>query len=341
MHLHDKVRGCFLGLAIGDALGKATEGLPASLIQREFGRIPRYFNIPDHEDFDGLPPGTTTDDAQLTLAVARAFITAGSFDLDAIAREHCVEFKKSVAGWGDSTREAVARIVAGTHWTQAAQTDKPRRGTGNGVAMKVAPVGLFMALTNPECKNPQWTEDIDKLAQLATMTHNTSMAVTSGFVQAFAVLTCFRSEPETFNVKAFIRAVTEAGRKGRRYLSETITADDLSDRLGLLAMHAEYPPERIIKEFRGSPYAFESLPFTFMFFVRNPMNIDSLFDCVTAGGDTDTNGSMIGALLGALHGTAIFPPHLVEGLLNREAIVEVADQFCETFARSSPFVGSF
>jgi ADP-ribosylglycohydrolase len=116
-------------------------------------------------------------------------------------------------------------------------------------------------------------------------------------------------------------------------LSETITADDLGDRLGLLAKHEEYTPERIIKEFRGSPYAFESLPFTLMFFVRNPMSIDSLFDCVTAGGDTDTNGSMIGALLGALHGTSIFPPHLVDGLREREAVLGVADTFFEMFAR--------
>src|SRR5437764_706430 len=112
MNLHDKVRNTFLGIAIGDALGKAVKGLPASLIEREFGRITRYFNIPDHEDFDGLPPGTT-DDTQLTFAVARAFIAAGGFDLDAIAREHCVEFHKSVAGWGDTTREAITRIVAG------------------------------------------------------------------------------------------------------------------------------------------------------------------------------------------------------------------------------------
>jgi ADP-ribosylglycohydrolase len=141
-------------------------------------------------------------------SVTRAFIKSGQFDLDAIAAEHCAEFSKSVVGWGDPTREAVTRMVAGTHWSQAAQTDKPRRGTGKGVAMKVAPVGLYMALTNQTCAHPQWQQDIDKLAKLATMTHATSMAVTSGLAQAFAVLTCFRSEPETFNVNGFVRATT-------------------------------------------------------------------------------------------------------------------------------------
>ena len=62
--------------------------------------------------------------------------------------------------------------------------------------------------------------------------------------------------------------------------------------------------------------------------------MESLFDVVSAGHDADSNGSMIGALLGALHGTAIVPPHLVDRLRDRKAVVEVADQFFEMFARS-------
>ena len=103
--------------------------------------------------------------------------------------------------------------------------------------------------------------------------------------------------------------------------------------LALLSRHAEYPPERIIKELRGTPYAFESVPFTLMFFCRNPLTIDALYDVASSGGDTDTKGSMIGAPLGALNGTAIFPPHLVDGLQDREVVLAVADQFFEKFTR--------
>jgi hypothetical protein len=37
--------------------------------------------------------------------------------------------------------------------------------------------------------------------------------------------------------------------------------------------------------------------------------------------------------IGTLLGTAIFPSHLVDGLRDREAVVEIADQFFEKFAR--------
>jgi ADP-ribosylglycohydrolase len=63
--------------------------------------------------------------------------------------------------------------------------------------------------------------------------------------------------------------------------------------------------------------------------VKNPQGIDSLYDCVSAGGDTDSNGSMLASLLGALHGAAIFPKHLVDGLLSREAVFDVANRFCD------------
>jgi ADP-ribosylglycohydrolase len=165
------------------------------------------------------------------------------------------------------------------------------------------------------------------------MTHCTSMAVTSGFAQTLAVHHCLLSSPGSFDVKAFVRTVVDAGSLGHSFLPHTITEDDLGERLKLLERHEEYPPERIIEEFRGSPYVFESLPFTLMFFVRNPLTIDTMFDCVSSGGDADSNASMLGALLGALHGTSIFPEHLVAGLQGRDAVLAVADQFFEKFVK--------
>lgn len=40
---------------------------------------------------------------------------------------------------------------------------------------------------------------------------------------------------------------------------------------------------------------------------------------------------MLGGLLGALHGSAIFPQLLIDGLVARDEILAVADQFCDAF----------
>ncbi|MBI2633668.1 MAG: ADP-ribosylglycohydrolase family protein [Parcubacteria group bacterium] len=52
---------------------------------------------------------------------------------------------------------------------------------------------------------------------------------------------------------------------------------------------------------------------------------------VNAGGDTDTNGSIVGSLLGALKGVSVFPKHLIDGLWQKEKILDTANRFCDTF----------
>ncbi|MFM9597288.1 ADP-ribosylglycohydrolase family protein, partial [Streptomyces scabiei] len=91
-------------------------------------------------------------------------------------------------------------------------------------------------------------------------------------------------------------------------------------RMKYLHKYKEYTTERIITAFKGSCYCYDSVPFTYMFFTRSPMTLETLFETVSAGGDADSNGSMVGNLLGALHGSSIFPQHLIDGLKDREKL---------------------
>lgn len=327
--LKDKVRGNFLGVAIGDALGKPVESLSAGFIAEKFGRVTDYISNSSHKWFSEDQAGTTTDDWQLTKAVAKAMIATGKFDLDEIAREHVAEFKISVRGWGESTRESVANIAHGIHWKEAGKTDKAGRGTGNGICMKVSPAGLFMALTNPVCANPPWQEHVSNIANLGLMTHRTCLAVTSGLSHAFATFKCFTSEPETFDSESFCKMLLGSATLGRQYFPETIK-DDFQTRFEKLS--GDLTTEEIITEFGGgSCYVYNSLPFTYAFFLRDPHSIEVLYDCISAGGDTDSNGSMLAGMLGALHGMEIFPEHLIEGLKEKDEVLAIADEFYETF----------
>jgi len=331
--LHDKVRGNFLGVAIGDALGKPVEMCKPTYIADKYGRITDYLDCSSHKYFENDHKGTTTDDWQLTKAVARAMITTGKFDLDEIAVEHGKEFAISVRGWGGSTREAVARIVEGIHWKEAGKTTEKNRGLGNGVSMKASPAGLYMALTNPNCDNPPWDEHVKNIVDMAIMTHYTSIAVTSGLAHAFATLKCFCSTPETFDPKAFVNIIIGASQLGRQHCPGTLN-DDMQNRFERLKK--PYSPQSIIdpEEFGDSScYVYDSLPFTYAWFLRDPQSIESLYDCVSDGGDADSNGSMLAGLLGALHGASIFPQHLVDGLKNKDEVLEIADQLYAKFTK--------
>lgn len=326
MVTQDKVRATILGAVIGDSLGKAVEMKSAQYIKENYGRVDKYLDCSGHKYFDGDKLGTWTDDAQLTLCIARSIINTGNFNIEDIVAEHVKEYKTSVKGWGGSTREAVGKIANGMEWHKASITDNPKLGVGNGIAMKVSPVAIYMAM-----KNISIEEITKNIAELSLMTHRTSMAITSGLAQTFAIFQCLSvSENSKFQDNFFLTNIAAAGMIGRTYLSETLTEDDIANRFDSLKNYKDFSTEDIIDKFgAGSCYVYDSLPFTYTFFLKNPESIDSLYDCCSSGGDTDTNSSMLGALLGSLHGMKIFPKHLIDGLDQKDMILDIADQLYE------------
>jgi ADP-ribosyl-[dinitrogen reductase] hydrolase len=326
----DKVIGMFLGVGIGDALGMPVEVYKRARIIEQFGgRVDHYHPPAGHQFFDGKAAGDTTDDTQLTLAVAEALIEADGFDMDAIARHHVRCLDEDVGGWGSTTRGAIERLKAGVSWKASGVTDQPTRGRGNGVCMKVAPLAAyFLARQVPH------EQAVAMVAELAGMTHRTGVALSGGLAHVSACGTCLRTtDPHHFETETFIERVVMASESGQAYRQDTqADAHELTQRLKQLAQHREYDVERTIAAFGGgSYYVMDSLPFSYMFFCRNPHSIETLYEVVSAGGDTDSNGSMMASLLGALHGTSIFPEHLIEGLKPKDKIVEVANRFCDCF----------
>lgn len=339
--LQDKIRGCFLGVAIGDALGKPVETYTPEEIASDFGRITDYQSNSKHKYFSEALKGTTTDDWQLTKAVAKAFINKNEFDLDEIAKQHCDEYLISVAGWGNSTRESIGSIVAGKHWLESGKTDKSNRGVGNGICMKVAPIGIYQLKAVEFWK--QWTKENDdpkyrksdfdkKIVQLAEMTHCTLLGAESGIAQVAAINYCM--ENVYLNKYDFLHHIIAQTWEAHQHRSSTENSVSLNDKFHEISKHMYYEGNGTISEEnvykicgKGSCYVYESLPFSYAWFIRNPNSIECLYDCVNAGGDTDTNGSMVGALLGALHGSSIFPKHLIDGLVEKEEVLEIADKF--------------
>lgn len=331
----DRIRGLFLGAAIGDALGLPCEGWSAEKIKEKYGKLTQYYNPQGHKYHDGLRAGSWTDDTQLTIAVAHALIEAGAIDLDTLAKHHVKAYKESTNGWGRTTREAIERLAQGVSWRDsglfepisAQEVGRPAvKGFGNGVSMKVGPLGAYLA-----SRTFDWEIVTDQIASFSAMTHRTSMAVSSGLAHVFAVFRCLMSG-EQFDKRTFLATVVNAGELGKGYFADTLR-DDITARFKKLdEVNKDWTNERIIEAFgKGTYYVYNSLPFTYAFFLRDPTNIESLYECASAGGDTDSNASMLGTLLGALHGASFFPKHLVDSLVGKQELIALADAFSEKF----------
>jgi ADP-ribosylglycohydrolase len=62
-----------------------------------------------------------------------------------------------------------------------------------------------------------------------------------------------------------------------------------------------------------------------------PFGLKAMFSLIEAGGDTDSNASIIGGMLGAIHGMALFDVHqsLLDGLQGKDKILQAADDFAD------------
>jgi ADP-ribosylglycohydrolase len=143
-------------------------------------------------------------------------------------------------------------------------------------------------------------------------------------------LDCLGTTPAAFDTKVFLRKIVRASEIGRSYYAESFK-DDLTDRLkGLLSLYENpkllYDDQHLVNEYGGgSCYVYNSLPMSYAFFIRSPFKIQGMIDAAYVGGDSDTNASLIGGLLGALGGEGVFPAHMKDSLHKNEEILGWAD----------------
>jgi ADP-ribosyl-[dinitrogen reductase] hydrolase len=321
----DRVFGMFLGVAIGDALGLPVETMTAEKIAKHYGRISSYQDITDNPFFSDSKAGEISDDTQLSIVVAESLIACGEINLDDLARRHVEAMNVSFKGWGGATRKAVRRLAFGCDWLSSGEKNK----AGNGVVMKIAPLGIYLAVII--LREAESFNFYRRLIKLAKMTHSNDLAVDSAitYVNSIAkVLLWQEMEKKERFTEVFLDSLCQSQDP------QPLTDERFSERIYFLRnLEVASKNGKELAELFGGATCFvcNSLPFVYAMFLRNPWSIETLYDTVSAGGDTDSNGSMVGALLGALNGQQIFPKHLVDGLLCRDQILDLANRFCDRF----------
>ena len=84
----DRVRGCLLGLAVGDALGAPLEGLSPQQIKTHYGRVTNYVDgvlAWKRKPHRWRMPGLYTDDTQQALALCDVLLDYRRVDQDRLA----------------------------------------------------------------------------------------------------------------------------------------------------------------------------------------------------------------------------------------------------------------
>lgn len=307
--MRDKILGCLLGGAAGDAMGAATEARTAEQIIQIFGHRVTEFEQPPkdaigHENVRG----EVTDDFSLAYRVARQMVLDGGHVTEAGARKALLDWADNTPYYerfaGPSTCRAVKRIRAGEAGPKL--PGNPPGFATNGAAMRAAPIGLF------------YPGDIEgAVADTVTasaLTHDNQHALAGACAVSGAVAAALTEDADLFSVidGGFLGA-SLGERIGReRYTcapgASVLRRMELAVKIGLSHL-APWDKVREIGERIGSGLqAAEAVPAAFGLlaaFAGEPRQ--TIIGGVNIGYDTDTVATMAGAMAGALFGAQRFP----------------------------------
>ncbi|NBC19243.1 MAG: hypothetical protein GVY18_18210 [Bacteroidetes bacterium] len=321
----DKIKGALLGTAIGDALGMPVEGMSHQNVRTYYKGIKEYRDDDYHAD--ELTAGQWTDDTQFTFALVRAMTERPTTDWPLLAErvaEEYVDLREAARRWGPTSTAAIDRLAAGTPWSESGDDAQPT----NGAAMRAAPLGAWWAVSEASKE-----EAFDLVRPILEITHRHLASVAAGFGQAFAVRQALRHTPETLEQAPFWTSLIEMTAWAEQRLHQEGGPHDTSasDQLRTLTDHLdEFPLD--LQEVCGdtSARADESWPFAVAMFARNPgLQEATLLSAINVGGDADTIGAMVGALLGGLNGWSGFPDAWREGLEDAARLEAEAEAFVE------------
>ncbi|MFB6721365.1 ADP-ribosylglycohydrolase family protein [Kribbella sp. NPDC056345] len=338
-----RVRGSLLGGAIGDALGAPVEFESGRKILKKHPQLLRTFVTGDA----GWPPGTVTDDTQMTLFTIEGLIRAGvrkdrGLGLTLAPVHHAYD------RWLD-TQQRSAPSGERDGWLQAEQWLYARRAPGNtclgalrgarhggpritqygvqavnnskgcGGVMRVAPFGLL-----PETFSTEWV--FDAAAEAAGYTHgHPTGKLASGALAAIIHQICGGAELDA--------ALDTA--------ADLLTRHEGHEETSTALAAARRGPVRL-EDLGGGWVAEEALAIAVYVALAYPAPeqfLDALALAVTHSGDSDSTGAICGNILGALHGEAALPAELASTVEGRAVILQLADDFVEEFSRTEPHPG--
>lgn len=306
--MSQRALGCMFGGAFGDSLGAAVEFMNQDQILQTYG--PAGIIWP--ERCYGLPAGLITDDTQQALAVGNGLIVAIRYGLtrEAVNRE----VWRGLKAWHASQMYPKQRRAPGTTSMSALSHDVPNheRPNGNdsdscGTVMRTHPVGLLF----PSQPAKAYLVGVD----IAALTHGglEAQAAAGALSAMISVIQTGASVENAVRVATGLLRGDGRDPKVTLQLLEravTMAKDDVEWNTSVLGDGWDAPSAVAVAVYCALRHEND-----FLKGVRLAVNID---------GDSDSTGSICGALLGARLGLPVIPRDWTQRLERRSELRDVA-----------------
>jgi len=297
--LVSRARGALLGLVAGNQLGVPTEhlGTPEAIRKAFPNGLVDLAPPPKNSPYD--------DDAAMALLLGESLLASKGFDENDVARRWVKWMKVDGRGIGITTRRALTLIDRGKEPFEAGRLtnqENPGRSAGNGSVMRCIPVAL------------RYHDDPDRLIRVSTQ----QAAITHA------------DERCTWGAAAVNLAARELLHGNIYFIDEVMhRIGDRAPRVLREAIH-RVPRERDsdlpISRPGEAGYVVHCIEIAFWFVTHDRSLEEALMYLAQAGGDTDTNAAVAGALLGARYGEVALPPRWVDQITGVQGIAQLAER---------------
>lgn len=316
---NDKLRGAFVGLAVGDALGA-----PVQFMER--GTFPRVTGMRGGA-FGTLPAGTYTDDTAMALCLAESLYRLQRCDADDQMERYgdwLMHGHMSSIGEafdiGRCTMTAIYAYLsarkAGTHEPGHRYGCTYEQSAGNGSIMRLAPVPIVTLALD-------FTTAMHWAATSSRVTHAHPEAVDGARLLTALVRSALIVDGSE-RVESDRKWVIDS----QGYVTNFLATDKIKGLVGELpgleGMEADAVP--------NSTYVYDTLKAAVWAFANTRSLAECLLTAVNLGGDADSIGAVAGQIAGAFYGYSAIPGKWIDVLARRTLVEDAATRLAELYA---------
>lgn len=304
----ENIVGCFLGLAVGDALGVPVEFKSRAYLKANPVKEMMGYGVWDQ------PSGTWSDDSSLAFCLAESLLNG--YDLDDIAQKSAQWMRAGywsahgdVFDIGGTTRVALDRILLGEDARFSGETEE--RSNGNGSLMKIAPASLYFA-------NQRDEELYTSIKAISSITHAHFRSVFGCFIFSIYISELLKGAEKNIALKNTATRTREFARKQGFNPKEVAL---------FVRILEEMLPSLREEDIYAGGYVIHTLEASIWCLLTTTNYKDAVLKAVNLGDDTDTTGCVTGALAGLYYGYDSIPFQWCQLVARKSDIIKLANSF--------------